>query len=63
MAIENKVQTIGFRASKSERRLIETHAAKLKMRLSSYIRLCVLSDIASRKPAGKPAGKPGGSHE
>jgi hypothetical protein len=53
MAIENKVHTIGFRASKSERALVEHHAKRLNLRLSNYIRLCVLADIATREKEKK----------
>jgi hypothetical protein len=49
MAIENKSKPTFFRATPSERKLIERQAAKLNLRLSAYIRQCVLNDIAQRQ--------------
>ncbi len=75
MAIKNKTKMIGFRATREEKRLIVGAAKKLSLRMSSYVRLCVLSDIAnretlradrktreeeiSRKWAEKPKSQPG----
>jgi len=57
MGKPNKTQTIGFRATYAERRIIKNQANVLKMRLSEYIRLCVLSDIGSRGRAAQEQAK------
>jgi hypothetical protein len=49
MPSDNRSQTIGFRATEDERKLFEKQALVLKLRLSEYIRLCVLNDIAMRQ--------------
>lgn len=50
MARENKSKPTFFRATPTERRLIEKQATKLNLRLSEYVRLCVLNDLATRQP-------------
>jgi len=50
MAIETKQAFIGFRATRTDQARIRKVAAKLKLRLSEYVRLCVLNDIAKGKP-------------
>lgn len=60
--IENKTRHIGFRASDSERVLIEMHAAALDMRISRYVMLCVLNDMAQRElPAKQEAARRNGA--
>jgi hypothetical protein len=51
MPRENKTKTTGFRATPAERRLIDNQAKKLNLRLSEYVRLCVLNDISNRQKA------------
>jgi uncharacterized protein (DUF1778 family) len=49
MAPENKSAPLYFRVTRSQRKLIEQQAEKLDLRLSEYVRLCVLSDLAARQ--------------
>lgn len=51
MPRENRVKTTGFRATLGERKMIENQAKKLNLRLSEYVRLCVLNDISNREKA------------
>jgi len=53
MPRENRVSTAGFRVTSSERKMIEQQAKKLDLRLSEYMRLCVLGDIDRRKNDAK----------
>jgi len=49
MARENKSTQMWFRVTPSERKLAEQQAKKLDLRLSEYLRLCVLGDLAARQ--------------
>jgi hypothetical protein len=55
MPRENRVKTTGFRATLSERKAIENQAKRLNLRLSEYVRLCVLNDISVRQSKGQVA--------
>jgi hypothetical protein len=55
MPRENRVKTTGFRATLNERKLIDSQAKRLNLRLSEYVRLCVLNDIAQRQSKGQAA--------
>ena len=49
MARDNKSAQMYFRITPSERKLVEQQAKKLDLRLSEYLRLCVLGDLAARQ--------------
>ena len=50
MAIPIRKSMMGFRVLDKEREAIVKQARVLKLRLSEYIRLCVLNDMKERKP-------------
>jgi hypothetical protein len=60
MPRDNRVKTTGFRATLGERKLIEGQAKKLNLRLSEYVRLCVLNDISTRRASNNIAEANGG---
>lgn len=51
---KNKEKQIGFRLAADERAIIERQAKKLDLRLSDYVRLCVLADVAARQKGKQP---------
>jgi hypothetical protein len=49
MKIPTREKTIHFRATLAEKLEIQRQANKLKLRLSVYVRLCVMQDLSQRK--------------
>ena len=51
MPRDKRSLTIFFRATAEERAIIDKQAKKLNLKLSEYVRLCVLNDISNRQKA------------